>query len=63
MRDLHVVLGCIETCADSADHLSIDHNRKTALHLDEIARGDGCDPTVIDGIFKRLTRLLEQRGG
>jgi hypothetical protein len=62
-RDLNVVLGCIETCSDSTDHLPIDHNWETTLHLDEVARCDLGDPTVIDGVLQRLTRFLEQRRG
>jgi hypothetical protein len=63
LRNLHVVLGGIEARPNASDDLAIDDNRKATLHLDETTRGDGRDPAVIDGVFQRLTRFLEQCGG
>jgi hypothetical protein len=63
LRNLHVVLGGIEARPNASDDLAINDNRKATLHLDETTRGDGRDPAVIDGVFQRLTRFLEQCGG
>ena len=43
LGNLHVMLGCVETGANSADHLPVNHDRKSALHLDETTRGDCCN--------------------
>jgi hypothetical protein len=59
VRDLHIVLGRGETCADSADDLAIDHNRKGALHVDDITCGDRGEASLIDGFLQRLARLLQ----
>ncbi len=61
--DLHIVLGRVETRADAPDDLAIDHDRKTALLLDEVPRRDSRDPAMIDRFVQRLTGLLEQRRG
>src|SRR4029077_13289111 len=53
----------IETCADPADDLAVDDDRKTALHLDEIPRRDRRNSTGIDSVLQRLTRFLEQCRG
>jgi hypothetical protein len=45
------MLRSVETCADSTNNLPIDGGRETAFHLDEVARRDGSDPAVIDGIL------------
>jgi len=46
---------------DGADHLAIDDNWQAALHFSEAARRNGSKATMVDRIFERLTRLLEQR--
>jgi hypothetical protein len=59
LRDLDVVLRRIEARADASDDLAIDHDWKTALHLDETRRRDGSGSTVIDRVLERLARLFE----
>jgi hypothetical protein len=59
LGDLHVMLRRVKARPDGADHLAIDDNWKRALHLSEAARGNRSNATVVDRIFKRLTRLLE----
>src|SRR5271168_4525069 len=63
LRDLHIVLRRIEARTDAADHLAIDDDGQTALHLDKVARAQQCDATVINGVLERFARLLEQSRG
>jgi hypothetical protein len=60
-RDLDIMLGGVEAGAYAADDLSVDHDRKTALHLEKVTRGNSRGPAVIDGILQSLRRLLEER--
>jgi hypothetical protein len=55
------MLRCVKAGPDGADHLAVDDNWQTALHFSEAARRNGGKATVVDRIFERLTRLLEQR--
>src|ERR1700760_4249027 len=60
MCDLDIMLRGIEARTDPTDHLTVHDDRKTALHLNEITRGDSRGPAVIDRVFQRLARLFEE---
>src|ERR1700744_4647409 len=62
LRDLLVVFRRVEARPDGADHLAIDDDRKSALHLREALRRNGSKATMVDRVLKRLTWFLEQRG-
>jgi hypothetical protein len=61
--DLHIVVPRIETCADPADDLAVDDDRKTSMHLDDVPRRDRRNPTVTDGVLQGLTGFFEQCRG
>jgi hypothetical protein len=61
LRDLHIVLRCIEARSNGADNLAIHDDWKAALHLREALRCDRRNAAVVDSVLERLARLLEQR--
>jgi hypothetical protein len=62
LGDLHIVLRGVEARPDRTNHLTIDNDRKPALHFREALCRNRSEATVIDCILKRLARFLEQRG-
>jgi hypothetical protein len=58
LRDLHVVLRRVEARPDGADHLAIDNDWQTALHVGEALRRNGSNATVVDRVLERLARFL-----